>query len=190
MLSIAVLTPSLPDRGEMLAEAVESVRIQTARPSVHAIGVDYEDIGIGRMLNRLAAGVEAEWLARLDDDDLFKPNHLEVLASGVEAADVVYTWCDVVGRSANGVTPPVPAVLGPAGWMPNQDFDEALLRQRAQRLGVLRLEVVTTLAGNPPQARLLFLNGWNEWAEGNHLEPDLVHRLGWLQAVRRVALEA
>ena len=130
MLGIAVLTPSLPDRGEMLVEAAESVRMQTARPSVHAIGVDYEDIGIGRMLNRLAAGVEAEWLARLDDDDLFKPNHLEVLASGVGAADVVYSWCDVVGRSANGVTPPVPAVLGPAGWMPNQDFDADLLRER------------------------------------------------------------
>jgi hypothetical protein len=130
MASIAVLTPSLPDRGELLAEAVESVRQQTLTPSVHAIGVDYENIGIGKMLNRLASGVEVDWLARLDDDDLFKPNHLQVLASGAEKADVIYTWCDVEPRPTNGRSAGPPGVLGPPGWEPNQAFDAELLRQR------------------------------------------------------------
>ncbi len=114
----------------MLAEAMESVRAQTVKPSIHAIGVDYARIGIGRMLNQLAGSVEVEWLARLDDDDLFKPNHLEVLASGVEKADVIYTWCDVEARASDGAGVPVPAVLGPAGWIPNQEFDADLLRER------------------------------------------------------------
>jgi hypothetical protein len=29
----------------------------------------------------------------------------------------------------------------------------------------------------------LFLKSWNEWAEGNHLEPDLQFGTGFLQAV-------
>jgi len=34
-----------------------------------------------------------------------------------------------------------------------------------------------------PGENLLFVNAWNEWAEGNHLEPCLAHGHGWLEAL-------
>jgi hypothetical protein len=43
---------------------------------------------------------------------------------------------------------------------------------------------VSLLAGRPPQERLLWVKSWNEWAEGNHLEPDLREGRAWLEALR------
>lgn len=42
------------------------------------------------------------------------------------------------------------------------------------------------LADRIPDDRLLFINAWNEWGEGNRLEPEVEHGLGYLQAVREM----
>lgn len=36
----------------------------------------------------------------------------------------------------------------------------------------------------PPEQRFIFIKSWNEWAEGNHLEPDQKHGNGYLEAIR------
>jgi lipopolysaccharide biosynthesis protein len=36
----------------------------------------------------------------------------------------------------------------------------------------------------PNEHRIIFVKSWNEWAEGNHLEPDLKFGLGYLEALR------
>ncbi len=42
----------------------------------------------------------------------------------------------------------------------------------------------------PPTAdeNLLFINAWNEWAEGNHLEPDIKWGNKYLEATREIIM--
>lgn len=36
----------------------------------------------------------------------------------------------------------------------------------------------------PPEHKIIFVKSWNEWAEGNHIEPDLQFGKGYLQVIR------
>lgn len=44
---------------------------------------------------------------------------------------------------------------------------------------------VSSVRNNIPGERIVFINAWNEWAEGNHLEPDQKHGHAYLSATKR-----
>lgn len=53
-----------------------------------------------------------------------------------------------------------------------------------ERYGQWLETVVKRVQARPVNQRLVFINAWNEWAEGNHLEPDQRWGRGYLEQTR------
>ena len=39
---------------------------------------------------------------------------------------------------------------------------------------------------HPAEDRIITINSWNEWTEGSYVEPDTLHGMGYLEAIRDV----
>lgn len=91
---ITVAIPSIPPRGHLLARAVASVASQTLPAAGLAIAIDSLRQGAGATRQRALDMVDTQWVAFLDDDDEFMPQHLETLWNAAHAhnADYVYSW--------------------------------------------------------------------------------------------------
>jgi hypothetical protein len=45
-------------------------------------------------------------------------------------------------------------------------------------------ETLERVKDKPFDKRIVFIKSWNEWAEGNYMEPDLTYGTGYLDALR------
>jgi hypothetical protein len=45
------------------------------------------------------------------------------------------------------------------------------------------------LVSRPDPERVVIINAWNEWTESSYLEPDTVHGMTYLEAVKKVFRE-
>ncbi len=70
--------------------------------------------------------------------------------------------------------------LGRWGWV-LQDSSPELFAEHLRH-------AVSLIEDRPLEKRLVFIKSWNEWAEGNYLEPDERYGRGYLKATRRELL--
>jgi glycosyltransferase involved in cell wall biosynthesis len=116
---VTALVPSIPPRTHTyLHRALDSVLQQDRPVDAISVSIDHHHLGSAKNRSRALSGVGTEWVALLDDDDEWHPDHVRLLMEHAEetGADLVYPWFTV-----------------PEGWDPwpereGQPFDEALLR--------------------------------------------------------------
>lgn len=117
-MAVTVLIPTIPGREEQLERALRSVDSQLLRAVRVVVESDPDRTGAAATRNRALGRVDTEWVAFLDDDDEFKPNHLRdcLRCAALTGADVVYPGYDTVGED----------LIGCLGF----PFNAALLRKR------------------------------------------------------------
>lgn len=133
MLDVLVVTSSLEARTDLRARAVQSIRDERVEFTV-AVQIDYDATGPAVARNRAVQlatefGVESEWLAFLDDDDMFKPGHLTKCIEHARAtgADVVYPWFDLIRQGVDRNDWEFLLVDGKYAF--GQEFNESALRK-------------------------------------------------------------
>jgi glycosyltransferase involved in cell wall biosynthesis len=89
---ITVCTATIPQRSDLLQRAIDSVKNQTLAPQKHLVQLDIDKSGHAAVLDLIIKQADTTYIAILDDDDEFLPNHLEVLYAAIQEheADLVY----------------------------------------------------------------------------------------------------
>jgi glycosyltransferase involved in cell wall biosynthesis len=95
---ITVAIASIPPRVHLLQRAMASVLLQTHPAVGLAVAIDHQKQGAAATRQRALDMVDTEWVAFLDDDDEFMPNHLATLWDAAQAyqADYVYSWFETI----------------------------------------------------------------------------------------------
>lgn len=146
MVSVSVLTPSIPERVKLLHECNLSVIAQTTDDFEHLVMVDERRDGCSVTMNKLAAIASGEWLLPLADDDLLLPRCVETLLEHVDQADVVYTPPLVTGNEDRWwfyqAPPVIPAValIRADLWHTLGGYDESVKREEDRGLWIRALK--------------------------------------------------
>ena len=62
---------------------------------------------------------------------------------------------------------------------------EILINCTPERFQATLEDALKIVSQKQPEHQILFLKAWNEWGEGDYVEPDQKYGHGWLQAIRK-----
>ncbi|MGF6710213.1 lipopolysaccharide biosynthesis protein [Luteibacter sp. W1I16] len=125
----------------------------------------------------------------------FPPNNMslepinpEYRLINTDFAGHLYDWRDL---AAQAMAAKEPAYRLYPGVNPGWDNEprrstrgRSFVRATPRAFSAWVRHAITTAGKRSPSAPLVFVNAWNEWAEGAVLEPDVRHGYAWLEAVR------
>ena len=106
------------------------------------------------------------------------------------ARPTIYSYSDVVNVALpelNSTFEHYPCVIPNWDNTPRSGNNGLVFRESRPALFERHLQAaIDQVAGYVKDKKLVFIKSWNEWAEGNYLEPDLEFENGYLEAVKKV----
>jgi Glycosyltransferase WbsX len=65
------------------------------------------------------------------------------------------------------------------------EWGVVLKNSRPELFAIHLSKAIRSVQNEAPEHRIVFIKSWNEWAEGNYLEPDRRYERGYLEAVKK-----
>ncbi len=116
------------------------------------------------------------------------------LAEQAYAENAIYEYSTVVERMLAKPTPGYkrfPCVTPSWDNTPRRKENAIILRNSTPEVYERWLrEIVKNTLSNESNEKIVFINAWNEWGEGNHLEPCQKWGYAYLEATRRVLINS
>jgi hypothetical protein len=187
------------------AAALEKFREKTKAagfPGLHLNGVLYGLGGADRNGTVAALGLDSVtsyvWIHHYSLPD-FPATDYQQVADGYFAAVENGGGANGLGQAAKHLPAPYhpnvsmgwdssPRCPPEADWMNERvyPFGAIITENTPERFREALVRAKDLAMNLPAGNRVITINSWNEWGEGSYLEPDTLHGMGYLEAVREV----
>ena len=163
--------------------------VKAGLKGLYLVGVNYRAMGEDPRQHGLDAST---WQPLPECDGHIPWRHvalrLRLLASRKKPRLTIYQYADVLDRLVRTSVPTFtdfPTVLPNWDNTPRSGLNGLVLHGSTPELfGRLLRRAIKLVAHHEPDQRLVFIKAWNEWAEGNYLEPDQKFGRAYLQVIR------
>ena len=145
--------------------------------------------------NPISVGLDASTWQPLPPKDGHIPQRyrlrglLNRIFLGKKSSLTVYDYADTIEqltRKSPPNFPDYPTVLPNWDNTPRSGENGLVLHGSTPELfGRVLRRGLSLISDNEPEHQIVFIKAWNEWAEGNYLEPDQFHGHGYLNVVRQ-----
>ncbi len=187
---------------EQAKRALTGFRDRVARANLGDLHVNAVVWGIQNLPNELAIEKPRDLLSALGIDSVTSYAWIHHVALEQFPA-VLYAnyrrqataqWEDIRDRYGLPYFPnvsmgwdPSPRTIATDVYEPTGYPYTAVLNQNTpEEFGLALRDAKRYLESQSDREQILTLNAWNEWTEGSYLEPDTIHRFGYLDQVKRV----
>lgn len=84
----------------------------------------------------------------------------------------------------------IPSIVPNWDYTPRRGAGGVIFHNSTPQLFKKHVEqAIEIIANKPEEHQILFLKSWNEWGEGNYMEPDLKNGKGYIHALRQALAE-
>ena len=154
----------------------------------HCMNFDCRLLGFDDTLSFMP---QLSYLPEFMNDDASESKRQRNLKLGVDSANLkLYDYEEAMDAMLSGLNkiehPVIPSLF--VGWdnTPRRGQNGIIITNASpEKFGHSLRSLVDNVQNRPVQQRFVFLNAWNEWGEGNHLEPDIKYEHRFLEEVKK-----